>query len=329
MALSGVTTDASWGVMLFLMSLNFIACIAAMIITALSRAYHKRELTETYGSDLSDRQHLLAYLIYAMSALCAVQCVLCHFSGAYQENAADFFCSVIVPVCFVLYYAAKAALYGFFLERAKLAQGISNLFPEYLFKYILPIYILLYFVVASTLVLITIRAQRVYSDPVTKSCVISIAVEGIIEFCGALDVVNCVLLLYLFVKPIRVTFRRRKSGSAPEEDLKQFRFMTRLNIVCSLICCISTFVVMFLIPIFTDFTWLAGNLDMSINTMAVFFMMGSNRKYLSVKCARVCECCQERMKQERTQSISAELGSPPSSPRTDAATRTNTETSHE
>eukprot|EP01083_Nonionella_stella_P313870 1128449_1 len=80
--------------------------------------------------------------IVCMDYLSAAQCVpfnvfLCHISNYFPE----WYCVYGMSVCLIFYAAAKSFLYGFFLERAKMAQTTTRLLPEFATKYILPIYI--------------------------------------------------------------------------------------------------------------------------------------------------------------------------------------------
>mmetsp|Transcript_21493 Transcript_21493/g.18944 ORF Transcript_21493/g.18944 Transcript_21493/m.18944 type:complete len:362 (+) Transcript_21493:49-1134(+) len=288
-----MTAQSHWQIMAAFMGMNLILCIVFAILTKLGNDYHQNELSKKHKNKLSmmasNNQRFLAYFIYLFAALCALQCFFCHYSFAYPPQISQYFCKYGSPICVVLYYASKASLYGFFLERAKLAQGIIKLFPNWLFKYVLPIYIAIYFVTFSTLILVFFRgiAPENISDGAVTSCVMTTPIPWVLSVGAFTDIFNCLLFLYLFIHPLWKGYKATAAAFSNQWKKKNFLNMMYLNIILSLFCTISSFIVMFVLPLIAQYIWFAGNIDMMINGICVFFMMASNRRYISIKC---CGC---------------------------------------
>ncbi len=301
MASYDMTAQSHWQIMAVAMAMNLILCIVFATLTKLGNDYHQNELSKKHKNKLSmltsNNQRFLAYFIYLFAALCALQCFFCHYSFSYPPQISKYFCMYGSPICVVLYYASKSSLYGFFLERAKLAQGILKLFPSSLFKYILPSYIAVYFLIFSTLILVFFRGipPENIDDGAVTSCIMTTPIPWVLQFGAIIDIFNCLLFLYLFLHPLWKGYKATAAAFSNEWKKKNFLNMMYLNITLSLLCTISSFIVMFVLPLIAQYIWFAGNIDMMINSIAVFFMMASNRRYVTIKCCYCCVCTKEKI----------------------------------
>ena len=118
--------DPIWTASTVIMLLNLGLCIYFAIATKLGDNYHKQRLKTRKSPSFTStktKQQFMAYWIYTFAALCAVQCFLCHYSMLWYQGNAYGYCRWGAPICVVLFFSAKCSLYGFFLERSKLAQG--------------------------------------------------------------------------------------------------------------------------------------------------------------------------------------------------------------
>ena len=121
--------DAIWTVSTLLMVFNLVLCIYFAIATKLADNEQKERIKTKKSpsfSNTQNKQEFMAYFIYSFAALCALQCFLCHYSLLWFEGDAYAYCRWGAPICVVLFFSAKSCLYGFFLERAKVSQGMTQ-----------------------------------------------------------------------------------------------------------------------------------------------------------------------------------------------------------
>ena len=120
--------DARWTVSTIIMASNLALCITMAIVTKLAANEHKQRLKAKKGAasskNIQSKQEFMAYFVYGFAALCILNCILCHYSLLWYGSNADTFCRWASPVCLVIFFTAKSFLYGFFLERAKISQGL-------------------------------------------------------------------------------------------------------------------------------------------------------------------------------------------------------------
>eukprot|EP01083_Nonionella_stella_P313872 1128451_1 len=144
--------------------------------------------------------------IVCMDYLSAAQCVpfnvfLCHISNYFPE----WYCVYGMSVCLIFYAAAKSFLYGFFLERAKMAQTTTRLLPEFATKYILPIYIAGYFTIYAILCPLSFRGlllNPVQNNLVPTACLFDEYKPWIFLFSANVDVFNSIFFLFVFIYPL-------------------------------------------------------------------------------------------------------------------------------
>ena len=118
--------DGVWAFATFLMALNLTFCIYMAVVTRLSENEHKQRLKAKKGAacaNIQSKQEIMAYFVYSFAFLCVINCFLCHYSMLWYKSDAETFCRWAAPICLVIFFTAKACLYGFFLERAKISQG--------------------------------------------------------------------------------------------------------------------------------------------------------------------------------------------------------------
>ena len=117
--------DAAWTLSTFIMAMNFALCVSMAVITKLADIQHQQRLKEKNTSSATQSgQEFLAYFVYSFAALCILNCLLCHYSLLWYGSNADIFCRWASPICLAVFFTAKSLLYGFFLERAKISQGL-------------------------------------------------------------------------------------------------------------------------------------------------------------------------------------------------------------
>ena len=133
------------------------------------------------------------------------------------------------------------------------------------------------------------------------SCIFDVWLPWLFQMGGIVDVINCLLFLFLFLYPMYNAYST-SIKSLPSIKKRAFISAMKYNIVCSVICTITSFCVMFLMPYIPQHIWLAGNIDMMVNSVCVFIMLASNRKYLLIK---FC-CCISYYKNKNLKSISNE-----------------------
>eukprot|EP01083_Nonionella_stella_P252992 871042_1 len=133
-----------WLVGTIIIAFNLVLCTIFAIMTMLAQKQHQRRKSST---PYKNKKNCIAYFFYGCVLLCTIQCLLCHYSILWIKTNPELYCRWAAPACLAIFFAAKACLYGFFLERAKVSQGLLNIFPLWLFKYILPIYIFLFWLI--------------------------------------------------------------------------------------------------------------------------------------------------------------------------------------
>ena len=136
---------------------------------------------------------------YSMGALCAVFCLFLHSS---YHILPDYLCKYGLGSCLVIYAGSKACLYGFFVERAKTTQGIVKLLPNYVWQYVFPIYISCYFIMFLILCSIAFRGTIIDPTGHATSCILYAYKPQLFTLHAAVDFLNCILFLCLFIYPI-------------------------------------------------------------------------------------------------------------------------------
>eukprot|EP01084_Bolivina_argentea_P264660 448396_1 len=226
------------------------------------------------------RERFCLYGVYILAALCSLQCLLNHISKYFPEQ----YCRYGMSICVILHEAAKTSQYGFFLERAKSAIDATkiDIVPTVITKYILPIYISLYFVLYSVICPWTFRGlptNRNKKPFIPTDCLFDQYQILVFYLSVAVEIFNSIFFVYLFAYPL---YKLYKINNAHIELIK----MVKYNIIFSSISCISS--VVFLLyrafakdnESFSYYLWLAGNIDLVINAICTYLMVTANRKYL-------------------------------------------------
>jgi len=234
--------------------------------------------------------------VYAMGATCAVQCFLCHISNFLPS----WYCVYGMSICVMMYALTKTFLYSFLLERIKCVQTDRSIeiLPEMVTKYILPIYIGGYFIIYAILCPLTFRGEVISSslaDKAPTACLFGEYQAWVFIFSAGVDVFNSIFFLWVFSNPLyklwKLSEKNRKNEnfkeSVTDKALRKaiFRLMT-YNIVCSTICSISSVTFLTVMAFASSgeigyYLWFGGNLDIMVNSLCVFSMVGCNRGYIS------------------------------------------------
>eukprot|EP01084_Bolivina_argentea_P122561 217174_1 len=108
------------------MVFNLILCTIFTIITILGQKHHQKRLMCRSSITNKPSSQRIVYFLYACVAMCTVECFLCHYTILWTQYKPiqQLFCRWAAPICLVMFFTAKACLYGFFLERAKVSQGL-------------------------------------------------------------------------------------------------------------------------------------------------------------------------------------------------------------
>eukprot|EP01084_Bolivina_argentea_P095439 171593_1 len=274
----------SWFLMTSVMPFIFITIVLLIPLQIKSLKWYCAEFNE-YDIYSRRTQLFCLYGVYIFGGSCAIQCYLCHISNFFPE----WYCIYGMTFCVILYAAAKTCLYGFFFERAKIIK--SSVIPRTVKQYIIPIYIGLYFVIYAILCPLSFRGQS--EDPLKDSSTPTACLFGKYEpwvfiFSAIVDSFNSIFFLFLFVYPLwsivrnPALYNESKSRVALRMDIIN---TLKYNVICSLICMISS-VSFLIICIIGDssttighYLWFGGDIDALINSLCVFIMFGSNRKY--------------------------------------------------
>eukprot|EP01083_Nonionella_stella_P152687 489762_1 len=278
--------STGWYCMTVILPLCCVICLILALLQAKSFGWYKSQS----GSDLPgyynnryERIHL--YGVFLFGVLCSTQCFSLHIANVFP----DWYCVYGISTCTVFYFAEKSFLYAFFLERAKSVQVLldKQILPRVCTHYILPIYIALYFAIFSALALIGFRGKVLnplheYSNddkPIT-SCLFFAFYAWLFESGAVIDAFNSTSLLALFIYPLWRSIESNNASGSSEHNEALKRTVTT-NVACSTVCMLSSICTMTLIARFIqiDYIWLAGNIDMLINSLFTFMMTDANRQY--------------------------------------------------
>ena len=207
---------------------------------------------------------------YTAGGLCAMLCFLMHISHSIFPH---YICKYGMGVCLAFYGASKSCLYGFLVERAKATQGMTKLLPNYVWQYVFPIYISCYLLVSVIVVNITSRATMVHPIDEVTSCVLYEYQPYMVACNAVVDLFNSILFLCLFIYPI---YQLSKEN---EENTKDFGDTIKWNAICSSISTMSSITVTTLFLFLNNYVYLLGGIDMMINSICSFSMLGCNRQY--------------------------------------------------
>ena len=186
-------------------------------------------------------------------------------------------------------------------------KGLLDVFPPWLFKYLFPIYIFLYWLVWTILIMMLFKGAP--NDRIT-SCINDVSSDWVLYIGGVVDVFNTILFLVLFIYPIYKSYQMNQESFDNNSYTKQFQTMIRYNIILSTICSIASFIHLFLLASFPEYLRLFEQVDMSINQIAVGFMLASNRHYIKTKFNRYCAClcCNHNNKDKKRRNVKNKKG---------------------
>eukprot|EP01084_Bolivina_argentea_P256490 431857_1 len=126
----------------------FLICISLMVIQRASFKWYS--LLNNNNSVYKARlEHFCLYGQYLLASICSLQCLFNHISNHFPS----WYCVYGMSICVIFHEGSKTFGYGFFLERAKstINKTRISVLPPIITKYVLPIYISLYFVLYSIL----------------------------------------------------------------------------------------------------------------------------------------------------------------------------------
>lgn len=124
------------------------------------------------------------------------------------------------------------------------------------------------------------------------SCIMEAYSVWILYIGGIVDVLNTALFLFLFLYPLLKAYKVNKTAFDSNIGKKRkFLRMMWFNVILSTICTFSSAMYLIILPSVAGYLWFMGQIDMMINGVCVFFMMASNRRYLTMQCNTYCQCC--------------------------------------
>eukprot|EP01083_Nonionella_stella_P026549 73107_1 len=280
-----------WYMMTTIMPLCFCVCVTLAILQTKSLKWS----LQSNSSGLSQKRELFClYGQYIIGSLCAVQCFLCHISNIFP----DFYCVYGMSICVITYAATKSCLYGFFLERSRCVQDHAPMLPSFVWNYVFPLYIVLYFCIYAVLCPLSFRGKVVdptIDNTVPTACLFGEYQSWVFDLSAMVDLLNCFLFLALYIWPIHSMNKQQKlDGIIGVHDVVQarkgslsidLREVFTYNIICSTICSVSSITFLFVMSFakhgsIGHYLWLGGNIDIIINSLCLFLMLGTNRRYL-------------------------------------------------
>eukprot|EP01084_Bolivina_argentea_P271868 462706_1 len=275
----------NWFMMTTIMPLCFTTCIFLTFIQYRCFKWY----SNVVESDIYKKKKELfcLYGVYLMGATCAIQCFMCHVSNFFPE----WYCLYGMPICVIFYAATKTFLYGFFLERAKCAQSTDFLLPKVVKKYVLPGYILSYFIIYVILCPLSFRGEVIdpsETDSIPTACIFGKFTSWVFDLSAVVDIFNSIFFLFLFAYPLYCAIKQKEhfTDSTAHQNLRNELLKTiKYNIVCSSICSISSVSFLFIMSFAKNndigyYLWFGGNIDIMINSICMFLMVGANRKYV-------------------------------------------------
>eukprot|EP01083_Nonionella_stella_P293722 998924_1 len=274
--------DSSWYLLTVSMPICVFICLILMVVQAKSFRWYAMTMRDD-AIYKRKRELFCLYGAYISGSICAIQCFLNHISNFFPH----FYCIYGMSICVILHEAAKTFLYGFFLERANsiTLSTKTNILPTLITKYILPIYISLYFTLYAVLCPLTFRGLPVNprTTDIPTACLFAKYTSWVFYLSVFVELFNSVFFVWLFAYPLY------KILEPAHENLKIINII-KYNVIFSTICCISSVLFLFYRALAKDnhllshYLWLAGNIDLVINTVSTFLMVTANRLYISAVC---------------------------------------------
>eukprot|EP01083_Nonionella_stella_P031469 86180_1 len=278
---------AGWYLMVAIILLCSVTSIILTCIQILSTGCYKHHSDH---HNLTRKERTLLYGIYLGGVLCSSQCFALRMSKYFPS----WYCSYGIGICTALYAAEKSFLYGFFLERSKSLQRLLDhtFIPPILATYVLPGYIMSYFVVFSVLSILEYRGRidEPISDGALSPCTAWRYYHWMFTVGAIVDGVTCSILLFLFIYPLYDAIKKTRGST---QHYRRLLKATKINALCSSVCFLSSIASMIILGAHwarIDYVMLFTNIDMLINSIFGFMIPDSNRKYVSYlrqSCKRV------------------------------------------
>eukprot|EP01084_Bolivina_argentea_P080778 146302_1 len=227
---------------------------------------------------------ILLYGVYMSALICGLFGFSLHASKSHP-----LWCETYgIPPCFGVLGATKAFLYGFFLRRARKANVVSIKMWSVWFDIIGPIYIFIYWLVYVILASIFLRGKANNNNnenDIISWCLFNSWRWWFVIFANVIDLINCIVTLLLFAYPLLQSINRLKRNDTVNKVLL-IKFINALkwNVFLSFIATVSSIVTLISVPIVKQFIWFFCVGDPFINSICVFMMMASNRKFFKNKC---------------------------------------------
>eukprot|EP01083_Nonionella_stella_P211639 765008_1 len=99
---------------------------------------------------------------------------------------------------------------------------------------------------------------------------------------SVVEMINCFVSLALFLYPlIKSISRLRKNDNVNNKLLLKFINLLKWNVILSFVACITSLLTLSLMPVIEGYIWILCTGDPFINSLCVFAMMASNRKFIS------------------------------------------------
>ena len=309
-----------WYIMAAIMPLCFIMCMTLAIIQTKALKWYSKTSDENVYSKRTELFCLYGqYIIGGLCAIQCFLCHISNFFPEYYCIYGMSICVIIYAatksclygffierfvISFNLYnseFRSTPNHYSFCIrycnKRSKCSQGITRLLPNCVWKLLFPLYIAFYFLAYVILCSLTFRGTVV--DPTVNKSVPTACLFGqfypwVFTFSAFIDVFNSILFLFLFMYPMYYVMKKQKSIDKQSPKLKPktsssdtivFNEAIKFNVICSSICSVSSVSFLFVMSFAEHgsigyYLWLGGNLDIMINSISLFLMLGCNRRYI-------------------------------------------------
>eukprot|EP01083_Nonionella_stella_P003820 10974_1 len=250
-------------------------------------------LADKYGKHkiIDKVQRFLLYSVYISALLCS-----CFGYSLHVSKNNPRWCETFgIPPCFALLGGSKAFLYAFFLRRARKAN-VYNINGKgcalYLFDYIGPIYIVIYWLcyVTFAAILFTGQVTEKQDEEIISYCLFESWRWWFVIFSNTVDVFNCFATLALFLLPLLQSIRRLRINNDNVNQRLSHKFIRtmRWNVVLSFIATMSSVSALVSIPVVKEYIWLFCSGDPFINAVCVYMMMAPNRAFVKHHCCKAC-----------------------------------------
>merc|ERR1712228_283071 len=187
--------------------------------------------------------------------------------------------------------------YYFFLQRAKLAQGLNQMLPLYVFERGFPIlFVCIYILYIIIIILIPINGHRSVSPNTGRTLCIwdtpDLRHQLILYISTLFDLSMTAFFLYLYGKPMCMIARNISTSNDMNSHEMKLRRCIIVNFVCSSTSSIHTAIICLFWWNISFFSWWTV-MDYVVNCLCLFGMFASNRR-----CCLHCFCCNGSIRNE-------------------------------